>query len=290
MHYRNVKGILSTKNSMNLYRGCTHGCIYCDSRSKCYNINHDFEDIEIKENAIELLEKTLLSKRKKCMIHTGSMTDPYIPLELEIESFKKSLELIYKYGFGGTLITKSDRVLRDIDLLKKINDKTKFVVQMTLTTADDKLCKLIEPNVSVTSKRVTALKKLNEYGIPTVVWICPILPFINDSIENLSLLLDYCVEANVKGIVCFGMGVTLREGNREYFYDQLDKHFPNLKQKYIKTYGNQYSLTSQNSKELYLLFNYRCKENNILYKINEVFDYTNKFQEKNHSTQISFFD
>lgn len=218
MHFVKTKGILSAKNGMNLYRGCSHGCIYCDSRSKCYHMEHDFEDIEVKENAIELLEHVLKSKRKKCMIGTGAMTDPYIPLEMEIGNVRKALSLIYEYGFGITMITKSNRILRDMDLLRKINEKTKCVVQMTMTTYDEDLCKIIEPNVSTTRERFEVLKELRDAGIPTVVWLCPILPYINDTEENISGILDYCIEARAYGVICFGMGMTLREGNREYFY------------------------------------------------------------------------
>ena len=218
MHFVKAKGILSAKNGMNLYRGCLHGCIYCDSRSKCYHMEHDFEDIEVKENAIELLKQTLKHKRKKCMIGTGSMTDPYIPLEVELEYVRKALSLIYENGFGFTVITKSNRILRDMDLLQKINERAKCVVQITLTTADEELCKKLEPNVSTTAERFEVLKKLRDAGIPTVVWLSPILPFINDTEENINAILDMCFEAKVKGIVCFGMGLTLREGNREYFY------------------------------------------------------------------------
>ena len=234
MHFVKAKGILSPQNGMNLYRGCLHGCIYCDSRSKCYHMEHAFEDIEVKENAIELLEHALKHKRKKCMIGTGSMTDPYIPLELELENVRKALQLIYQYGFGFTAITKSNRILRDIDLLQKINEKTKCVVQMTLTTYDEDLCRKIEPNVSTTRERFQVLKQLRDAGIPTVVWLTPILPFINDTKENISGILDLCIEAKVYGIICFGMGLTLREGNREYFYDQLDRQFPGIKAKYIQ--------------------------------------------------------
>ena len=217
MHYVTAKGILSASNGMNLYRGCSHGCIYCDSRSRCYHMEHAFEDIEVKENAIPLLEAALKRKRKKCMLATGSMTDPYIPLEEKLCYVRKALALADRYGFGFTLITKSDRVLRDLDLLKSINDKTKAVVQMTLTTVDDTLCKKIEPNVSTTSQRIEALKILRDAGIPTVVWLSPILPFINDTQENIRGIIDACAEAKVYGILCFGMGLTLREGNREFF-------------------------------------------------------------------------
>lgn len=217
MHFVTVKGILSSKNGMNLYRGCSHGCIYCDSRSKCYHMEHAFEDIEVKENAIELLEYAIAHKRKKCMIGTGAMTDPYIPLEMKIGNVRKALNLIYEYGFGLAVQTKSNRILRDLDLLQKINEKTKCVVQMTLTTYDEDLCKKIEPNVSTTKERFEALKVLRDVGIPTVVWLTPILTFVNDTEDNISGILDMCIEARVYGVINFGMGLTLREGNREYF-------------------------------------------------------------------------
>lgn len=280
MHYVKVKSILSAKNGMNLYRGCLHGCIYCDSRSNCYNMQHRFEDVEIKENAIELLEKALKSKRKKCMIGMGSMTDPYIPLETDVKNTRKALELIYKYGFGATLITKSANVLRDLDILKEINKKTKCIIQMTLTTFDDKLCKIIEPNVSTTKERFEVLKVLNQNNIPTVVWLTPILPFINDTKENITGILDYCIKAKVYGIICFGMGVTLREGNREYFYEKLDKFFPAVKEKYIKTYGINYILGSRNNKCLMNIFYKTCKQHNIICDNNKIFEYLNSFESK----------
>jgi DNA repair photolyase len=280
MHYIKVKTILSAKNGMNLYRGCLHGCIYCDSRSNCYNMQHKFEDIEIKANAIELLEKAFKSKRKKCMIGMGSMTDPYIPLEKEIQSTRKALELIYKYGFGATLITKSPLILRDLNILKEINNKTKCVIQMTLTTFNEKLCKIIEPNVSSTKERFETLKILNKNNIPTVVWLTPILPFINDTKENLVGILDYCIKAKVYGIICFGMGVTLRDGNREFSYKNLDKFFPRLKEKYIKTYKNNYILNSPNNKYLMNVFYKTCKQHNIICDNNEIFKYLNAFENK----------
>ena len=236
MFYRKYKSILSLQNGMNIYRGCTHGCIYCDSRSACYQIDHEFSDIEVKEDAPNQLDRKLQSKRKPCMIGTGSMTDPYNHVEMEIEYTRKCLEVIYKHHCGVAIQTKSDLILRDIDLLDKINKDSKAVVQITLTTADDNLCKIIEPNVCPTSKRVEILKKCNELGIPTIVWLCPFLPFINDTKENVDRLMDICIENNVKGIIFFGIGLTLREGNREYFYKCLDKDFKGLKEKYTKYY------------------------------------------------------
>lgn len=290
MHYAKVKGILSAKNGMNLYRGCTHGCIYCDSRSDCYHMNHSFEDVEVKENAVELLENALLHKRKKCMIGCGSMTDPYIPIEMKLENVRKSLFLALQNGFGFTLITKSNLILRDLDLLERINKKTKCVVQMTLTTYDEDLCRKLEPNVCTTKERFDVLMKLRERGIPTIVWLCPILPFINDTIENISGILDYCIEAEVSGIICFGMGVTLRDGNREYFYKQLDKSFPGMKEKYMKTYGMQYSLNSPNQRELMEFFRQKCRQHGIMYDNSQIFEYLSRFEEKQTHRQLSLFE
>ncbi len=290
MHYVESKGILSSSNGMNLYRGCTHGCIYCDSRSKCYHMEHDFEDVEIKSNALELLEYALRHKRKKCMIGTGAMTDPYIPLESTLCHVRKAMQLINKYGFGFTLQTKSDLVLRDLDLIKKINEKTKCVVQMTLTTYDEELCRKIEPDVCTTKARFEALLKLRDANIPTVVWLDPILPFINDTEENISGILDLCIEAGVYGIICFGMGLTLREGNREYFYRKLDEHFPGLKQKYIRKYGNSYMVDSENNGYLMKLFHQKCEENNIMHDNDRIFGYLHTFEEKNSCRQMSLWD
>lgn len=290
MHYVTVKGILSSHNGMNLYRGCSHGCIYCDSRSSCYHMEHAFEDIEVKENALALLEQALRHKRKKCMIGTGSMTDPYIPLEQELGYVRKALSLIYTYGYGFTVITKSKSILRDIDLLEKINRKTKCVVQMTLTTYDEEMCRKIEPYVSTTAERFEALKQLRSAGIPTVVWLSPILPFINDTAENISGILDMCREARVYGVICFGMGLTLREGNREYFYRQLDRLYPGLKERYIKQYGNEYIIASPNHTKLMRLFHEKCEAYGLVHDNDQIFQYINSFEEKDAGQQLSLLD
>ena len=287
MHEVNVKGILSAKNGMNIYRGCLHGCIYCDSRSLCYQMNHKFEDIEVKANAVGLLENTLRRKRNKCMIGTGAMSDPYMPIEEKLGNMRKCLEVIERYGFGVTMITKSTKVLRDLDLLKKINEKSKCVVQMTLTTYDEDLCRIVEPNVETTYERFCALEILRDNGIPTVVWLCPILPFINDTEENIRGILDYCVRAKVKGIINFDMGVTLRDGNREYFYKKLDEHFPGLKEKYIRMYGNSYQLSSPNIRQLNMIYKSECIKNGIMCDVNECFEYLNKYEDKYGGEQIS---
>lgn len=285
MHYVESKSILSKSNGMNLYRGCTHGCIYCDSRSRVYGMNHSFEDIEVKGNSLELLKKEL-RKRPPAMVGTGSMTDPYIPLEKHLQYIRKSLKMIYDYGFGFTCITKSDLILRDLDMLKKINEKTKVVVQMTLTTSDDELCRILEPNVCSTSRRVEVLNVLKDEGIPTVVWLSPILPYINDTADNINSLLDICIDCGVKGIICFGMGLTLRDGNREYFYSKLDEHFPGLKDKYIKKYANSYSIPSPNEKQLMDIFNKRTSSEGILNDPEEIFSYLHEFPQKSFQTKL----
>lgn len=287
MHYVTSKSILSKDNGMNLYRGCTHGCIYCDSRSDVYNMDHDFEDIEVKQNSLELLKKELI-KKTPSMIGTGAMTDPYVPLEGHLKYLRRALEMIYKYGFGFTCITKSDLVLRDLDLLLKINEKSKAVVQMTLTTSDDDLSSILEPNVCTTSRRVEVLKKLSDAGIPTIVWLCPILPYINDTEENINRIIDYCIEANVKGILCFGMGLTLRDGNREYFYSKLDENFPGLKETYIKKYANSYSLPSPDDGKLMDIFKKRTSANGILNDPDEIFRYLHEFPEKTYQSTLNF--
>ena len=289
MHFVDARGILSARNGMNIYRGCTHGCIYCDSRSRCYGFTHPFEDIEVKRNAPALLEQKLRSKRKKCMIGTGAMCDPYLHCEEELRLTRACLEIIDRYGFGVSVLTKSDRILRDMDLLGSIQDKSKAVAQMTLTTWDDRLCRIIEPEVCVTSRRLEVLRTMKEAGIPTVVWMTPLLPFINDTKENLEGILEGCLEAGVKGILCFGMGLTLREGNREYFYQALDRHFPGLRREYQRRYGNAYELPSPRHRELQQIFDDTCAKAGILYRPEDVFAYLREFPENKGYTQLSLF-
>ena len=291
MHFVDAKGILTSNNGMtgmNIYRGCTHGCIYCDSRSKCYQFTHAFEDIEVKQNAPELLEKTLRSKRKKCMIGTGAMSDPYMHCEEALGLTRQCLEIIKKYEFGLAIQTKSDRILRDIDILDEINRSAKCVVQITLTTYDDDLCQILEPNVCNTKRRIEVLEEMQKRGIPTIVWLTPILPFINDTEENVTSILEECARVGVKGIIDFGMGLTLREGDREYYYAALDKHFPGMKQRYIERYGNAYELPSPKAKALQGILRRICKENGMISNPYECFKYLNELPEKYQ--QMSLFD
>lgn len=289
MHFVDAKGILSGNDGhwgMNIYRGCSHGCIYCDSRSRCYQFTHPFEDIEVKQNAPELLEAALRSKRKKCMIATGSMSDPYMHCEEKLRLTRKCLEIILRYGFGATLLTKSDRVLLEMDLLEEIHRKTKCVVQMTLTTYDDDLCRIVEPNVCTTRRRIEVLEEMRHRGIPTVVWLTPILPFINDTEDNIRAILAECIRVGVKGIICFDMGLTLREGDREYYYAALDKSFPGMKKRYIQRYANAYALPSPRAKELMGLFWNTCRQHGLLCTPEDCFAYLNDFPEPFEQTSL----
>ena len=290
MHYIEAKGILNSRNGMNLYRGCQHGCIYCDARSKCYQIDHIFEDIAVKGNALELLEQVLKSKRRPCMIGTGSMSDPYMPLEAQLEMTRRVLLLIARYGFGATVLTKSDLVVRDLDVLEQIHRRAKAVVQMSLTCFDEELSRFLEPNVVNTQARVEALEKIQKAGVPSVVWLCPILPFLTDTEENIRSIVEACAATGVRGIIQFGAGLTLREGNREYFYAKLDSRFPGLKERYIRTYGNAYELLSPEHPRLMALFHELCDRYGIWHDNDRVFSYISTFEEAQPTCQLSLFD
>lgn len=288
MHEVNAKSIVSSQLVMNVYRGCKHGCIYCDSRSKCYQMQHDFKDVEVKVNAPERLEQVLQSKKKRAIVSMGSMTDPYQPIEKLYKLTRKCLEVIEKYGFGVTLITKSDLLLRDLPILERIHQKAKCVVQMTLTTMDEQLVKKIEPYAPTTKRRIEVLQVLKEHHIPTVVWLSPFLPYINDTKENFLALLQACLDVGVKGILCFGIGLTLREGNREYFYQQLDEHFPGLSHKYRQTYHRRYEVRSKHHQEYMAILEDFCKAHGIMYQIEDIFAYVKHFDPT--SEQLKLFE
>ena len=285
MHFVKAKGIFTSDYGINIYRGCTHGCIYCDSRSEIYGFGHEFEDIEVKENAVELLKRELV-RRKPFMVSTGAMTDPYLPIEKRLGYVRKCLEAIYRYGYGFSCLTKSDLILRDLDLLKKINEKTKAVVQITLTASDDGLCRILEPNVAPTSRRVEVLKKLDENGIPAVVWLSPILPYINDGEDNISAILDSCIDANVRGVLNLNMGFSLRKGNREYFFKKLDEHFPGMKERYGEEFGDSNFIYGKNHRKLRQIIKSRCREHGILYEQDDIFDFVHEFPSKSVQSKL----
>lgn len=286
MHTIQAKSILSAQNGMNLYRGCQHGCIYCDSRSRCYRMDHRFEDVAVKENAIELLNAALRRKRRACMIGTGTMSDPYTPIEAELQLTRRALEVIERHGCGVSILTKSDLILRDMDLLQRINRRSKAVVQMSLTSMDDGLSRLIEPGVCPTSRRIQVLREFQRAGIPTVVWLSPVLPWLNDTRENIQGIVESCAEVGVKGIIQFGMGLTLRDGSREYYYTQLDRRFPGLKERTIRTYGSAYELRSPHHRELEELFHRLCRRYGIWHDNDSIFRWMSRLEEPD---QLTFF-
>jgi len=254
--------------NMNLYRGCPHGCIYCDSRSNCYHIDN-FDVPKLKENALLILENELSKKRDHGVVGIGSMSDTYNPLELKYEQTRKALKLLSKYNFGVSIDTKSDLILRDLDLLKEINSKNNVIIKFTITTPNDELSKIIEPNVCISSKRFEAIKELSDNGIFTGIMMNPVLPFITDNIEDIKLLVKKAYESGAKFIQTY-MGMTLRENQRDYYYEMLDKHFKGLREKYIKYYGERYNCAIPNYKELYKVFTNECDKYGILYNMKDI--------------------
>ena len=254
--------------NMNLYRGCSHGCIYCDSRSNCYHIEN-FDIVRGKENALQILESELSKKKTKGVIGIGSMSDTYNPFEKQYEQTRGALKLISKYGYGVSIDTKSDLILRDIDLLKEINSKNNVIVKFTITTPKDELSKIIEPNVCESSKRLKTIKELSDNGIFVGIMMNPVLPFITDNENDIKELVRLAHESGAKFIQTY-MGMTLRENQREYYYNKLDNNFKGLKEKYIKYYGDRYNCIISNYKKIFDVFVAECNKYGILYKMNDI--------------------
>lgn len=253
--------------NMNLYKGCCHKCIYCDSRSNCYQIEH-FDKVRAKQNEIEILRQELRSKRKKGVIGIGAMSDTYNPFEKEYQITRKALELILYYNFGVSIETKSNLIVRDIDILKEINKKANIILKFTITTADDSLSRKIEKNVCISSERLKAMKQLSDQGLFVGTLLTPIIPFITDSEENIKEVIRLSAENGAKFVFSMG-GVTLRENQREYFFQELDKSFPKLKEKYIETFGNKYFCNSLN-KNWKKVFEKECNKYGLLYKMEDI--------------------
>lgn len=254
--------------TMNIYKGCCHGCIYCDSRSECYRVD-DFDEVRAKENALALIERQLMSKRKKGVVGTGAMSDPYNPFEKKHELTKGALELIHRYGFGAAIATKSDLIVRDRELLKEIGKHSPVLVKMTVTTADDLLCRKIEPHAALSSQRLEAIEKLTQEGIFAGILLMPVLPFIEDTEENISRIIELAHQKGAKFIYP-AFGVTLRQNQRAWYYEKLDELFPSLKEKYIETYGNAYECRSLKARELWRLFQDKCDQYGILYNMPDI--------------------
>lgn len=254
--------------NMNIYKGCNHGCIYCDSRSECYHVEN-FDEVRAKENALTLIERELKSKRRTGVIGTGSMSDPYNSFEKEHSLTRGALELINTYGFGVSIATKSNLITRDLDLLQKIKKHSPVLVKMTITSCDDGLSKKIEPNVAMSSKRFAAVKELSNAGLFAGILLMPVLPFLEDNEENIRGLINLAYESGAKFIYP-AFGVTLRQNQRLWYYEKLEKQFPGLKQKYIQQYGNSYECRSPKAKELWELFRGECDRLGILFRMKDI--------------------
>lgn len=249
--------------NMNLYRGCCHGCIYCDSRSECYHVE-DFDTVRVKENCLQILRDELRRKIRTGVIGTGAMSDPYNPFEEKELATRHALELIDAFDFGVTVITKSALIVRDTDIYKSIAEHSPVLCKMTITTADDSLCRLIEPNVSVSSERFEALAKMSEEGLFTGITLMPVLPFIEDTEDNILKIVRTAHECGVR-IIYPAFGMTLRMNQRDHYYEKLDSLFPGFSEKYRNRYGERYNCTSPNARKLWKVFSAECEKYGILY-------------------------
>jgi len=270
--------------NMNLYRGCNHGCIYCDSRSLCYHLDR-FDTVRPKKNALSLLESELRAKRKPGIITMGAMSDPYNPLEGDLLLTRGALELMLRYGFGAAFTTKSPLCSRDADLLTSISRQAPVCARLTITCADDDLCRRIEPLVAPSSQRFTALQQLSEAGVYAGVWLNPVLPYITDSEENIVRILHQTAAAGGKFVVCF-FGMTLRSGNREYYFDALQRDFPGIREKYLTTFGNTYECASPNAQRLYDIFKSECARLGLAWRFHDV----NAGMMQHQPKQMTLFD
>lgn len=297
MEYIDVKGIISNYSennswfglnyNMNIYKGCCHGCIYCDSRSECYGIKN-FDMVRAKKNSTDIIRKELKKKRKTGVIGTGAMSDPYNPFEKKLQLTREALNAVNEYGFGISIATKSNLITRDIDILKKIQEHSPVLIKITITAFDDDLCKKIEPNVCVSSKRFEAIKTLSESGIYTGILLMPILPFITDTEENIVNIVRRAYECKAKFIFAYGMGMSLRSNQREYYYKKLIENFPekNLVSHYMNNYNNDYNCPSLNSKKLYKILKEECEKYGIKYRMKDIID---EYKDKYYNLQISWF-
>ncbi|MBR2717729.1 MAG: radical SAM protein [Clostridia bacterium] len=270
--------------NMNLYRGCSHGCIYCDSRSLCYHLDR-FDTIRPKSNALDLLERELAAKRRPGVITMGAMSDPYNPLEEKALLTRGALELMLRHGFGAAFTTKSALCARDAELLARVSRHAPVSARITITCADDDLCQRIEPNVSPSSERFAALRTLADHGVHAGVWLNPVLPFITDTEENILGVVRKAAQAGAKFVVCF-FGMTLRSGNREYYFNALEEDFPGVRAKYLTTFGNAYECASPNSRRLYELFTAQCERLGLAWRFADI----NRGMMDRQPKQISLFD
>ena len=280
----NGAGWFGARYNMNIYRGGSHGCIYCDSRSECYR-NDDFDTVCAKQDALRIIRDDLRRKTQPGVVSTGAMSDPYNPFERTEQLTRHALELLAAYGFGAAIATKSDLICRDIDVLHEIHATAPVLCKLTVTTADDALARAIEPHAPPPSARLDALARLSDAGLPTCILLMPVLPWLTDTEENIRTLVRRAGEAGVPYIYP-ALGLTLRDRQRAYFYQQLDRSFPGLKQKYIARYGTRYQCASPHARQLWTVFTRACDEVGIFYRMRDI---TRRYQRGFGCGQLSFF-
>ena len=272
--------------NMNLYRGCSHGCIYCDSRSECYHID-DFDTVRVKENALELVRNDLKRKIRPGVVATGAMSDPYNPFEKELLLTRHALELLGAFGFGAAIATKSPLVARDADVLAEIKAQAPVIVKVTVTTADDALCRKVEPFVAPSSERLSAVERLSALGIFCGLLLMPVLPFLEDTPENVLELVRLAKESGARFLYA-AFGMTLRQNQRLWYYNQLDSRFPGsgLRSRYEARYGERYNCASPRARELYTLFSNACNQAGLLYRMPDII---RAYKQGYGEQQLTFF-
>ncbi len=273
--------------NMNIYRGCCHGCIYCDSRSECYQIR-DFDRVQAKKDALLIIRNDLRRKVKTGVVGTGAMSDPYNPFEKELELTRHAMELVDAFGFGMAVATKSDLMLRDMDILESIKEHSPVLCKVTVTTADDALAKKIEPGVSLPSRRLDMIARLGGRGIFAGILLMPVLPFLEDDKEHILAVVRSAHEAGAR-FIYGALGMTLRGNQREWYFDRLEELFPGegLRERYLKTYGGRYECASPRAGELWKVFTEACGKYGILYEMKDI---VHAYKSSYETTQLSLFD
>ena len=272
--------------NMNIYRGCCHGCIYCDSRSDCYR-NDDFDRVKVKADALRIIRDDLERKAKRGVVSTGSMSDPYNPFEEELQLTRRALTLLEAYGFGVAIATKSDLIVRDIDVLTSINRTMPAICKITLTTCDEDLAAKVEPRAPSPSRRLAAVERLSAAGLFTGILMMPILPFLEDSPENIRDIVSRAADAGAR-FICSALGMTCRAGQREYFYRQLESRFPGqgLSERYRRRYGDRYRCASPKARALWEVFQDACNRRGLLYSMGRIVTASRRGHE---TDQLSLF-
>lgn len=274
-----------TDHTMNLYRGCCHGCLYCDSRSSCYQ-NPDFDRVKVKADALRILRDDLARKVRPAFIAMGSMSDPYNPFEEELQLTRHALELIDAYQCGVAVATKGGLITRDLDLYQSIQSHSPVICKLTVTTTDANLAAKIEPHAPPPGRRLEALETLAGVGVFAGVLLMPVLPFVEDSAENVLSVVDSAARAGAR-FVYAAFGVTMRDGQREYFLNGLDRVFPGEGERYRKKYGSRYYCASPRAGELWEIFSARCRELGLLYEMRHIISAATR---SCGDRQLSFFD